>query len=142
LPSPALKEGLVGGLVRVLIADDQPGIRKRVCLTLAARIALEACEEASNGAEAVELAQESRPDLIILDITMPVMNGLEAARKIRQFSPDTPILILTMHKSKQLLEEAQKIGVRGYVVKAEAGQSLVLAVNAVLLQQNFFPTEF
>ncbi len=128
--------------MRVLIADDQPGIRKRVCLTLAARIALEACEEASNGAEAVELAQESRPDLIILDITMPVMNGLDAARKIRQFSPDTPILILTMHKSKQLMEEAQKIGVHGYVVKAEAGQSLVSAVNAVLQQQTFFPTEF
>jgi two-component system, NarL family, nitrate/nitrite response regulator NarL len=128
--------------VRVLIADDQPGIRKRVCLTLAARIALEACEEACNGAEAVELAQESRPDLIILDITMPVMNGLDAARKIRQFSPDTPILILTMHKSKQLMEEAQKIGVHGYVVKAEAGHSLVSAVNAVLQQQTFFPTEF
>ncbi len=73
---------------------------------------LEACDEASNGEEAVELAQESRPDLIILDITMPVMNGLDAARKIRQFSPETPILILTMHKSKQLMEEAQKIGVR------------------------------
>jgi len=128
--------------VRVLIADDQPGIRKRVCLTLAARMAMEACDEAANGAEAVELAQESRPDVIILDITMPVMNGLDAARKIRQFCPDTPILILTMHKSKQLMEEAQKIGVRGYVVKAEAGQSLVSAVNAVLLRQTFFPTEF
>ncbi len=89
-----------------------------------------------------ELAQESHPDLIILDITMPVMNGLDAARKIRQFLPETPILILTMHKSKQLMEEAQRIGVRGYVVKAEAGQSLVSAVNAVLLRQTFFPTEF
>jgi DNA-binding NarL/FixJ family response regulator len=130
------------GPVRVLIADDQPGIRKRVCLTLAARITLEACEEAANGEEAVELAQESKPDLIILDISMPLMNGLDAARKIRQFSPQTPILILTMHKSKQLMEEAQKIGVLGYVVKAEAGQSLVPAVNAVMLRQNFFPTEF
>jgi DNA-binding NarL/FixJ family response regulator len=128
--------------VRVLIADDQPGIRKRVYLTLAARIALEACEEACNGEEAVALAQESRPDLIILDITMPVMNGLDAARKIRQFSPETPILILTMHKSKQLMEEAQKIGVHGYVVKAEAGQNLVPAVNALLRRQTFFPTEF
>jgi len=111
-------------------------------LTLAARMALEACDEAANGEEAVELAQESNPDLIILDISMPVMNGLDAARKIRQFSPDTPILILTMHKSKQLMEEAQKIGVRGYVVKAEAGQSLVSAVHAVLRRQTFFPTEF
>src|SRR6202022_3054138 len=68
--------------VRVLVADDQPGIRKRVCLTLAARMPLEVCEEASNGAEAVEMVQEVNPDVVILDITMPVMNGLEAARKI------------------------------------------------------------
>jgi DNA-binding NarL/FixJ family response regulator len=110
-------------------------------LTLASRLTLEACEEAANGQEAVEKAQESRPDLIILDITMPVMNGLEAARQIRKFSPDTPILILTMHKSKQLMEEAQKIGVRGYVVKAEAGQHLLSAVNVVLQRQTFFPSE-
>jgi DNA-binding NarL/FixJ family response regulator len=128
--------------VRILVADDQPGIRKRVCLTLAARLTMEMCDEASNGQEAVEKAQESHPDLIILDITMPVMNGLEAARQIRRFSPETPILILTMHKSRQLMEEAQKIGVHGYVVKAEAGQSLISAVTAVLQHQTFFPTEF
>ena len=128
--------------MRVLVADDQPGIRKRICLTLASIIALEVCEEAANGQEAVEKAEESNPDLIILDVTMPVMNGLDAARKIRGFSPKTPILILTMHKSRQLMEEARKIGVRGYVVKAEAGQSLSSAVSAVMQSQTFFPTEF
>lgn len=128
--------------MRVLVADDQPGIRKRICLTLASIIALEVCEEAADGQEAVEKAEESNPDLIILDVTMPVMNGLDAARKIRGFSPKTPILILTMHKSRQLMEEARKIGVRGYVVKAEAGQSLSSAVSAVMQSQTFFPTEF
>jgi DNA-binding NarL/FixJ family response regulator len=128
--------------LRVLVADDQPGIRKRICLTLASIIALEVCEEAADGQEAVEKAEESNPDLIILDVTMPVMNGLDAARKIRGFSPKTPILILTMHKSRQLMEEARKIGVRGYVVKAEAGQSLSSAVSAVMQSQTFFPTEF
>jgi two-component system, NarL family, nitrate/nitrite response regulator NarL len=132
----------IGGQVRVLIADDQPGIRKRVYLTLAARIGLEACDEAANGAEAVQLAHDFNPDLIILDITMPVMNGLDAARRIKQFSPETPILILSMHKSRQLMEEAQKIGVQGYVVKAEAGQNLVPAANAALQHETFFPTEF
>jgi DNA-binding NarL/FixJ family response regulator len=103
-----------------------------VCLTLASLVALEVCEEAANGREAVERAQESSPDLIILDVTMPVMNGLDAARQIRAFSPLTPILILTMHKSRQLMEEARRIGVQGYVVKAEAGQSLGSAVSAIM----------
>jgi DNA-binding NarL/FixJ family response regulator len=128
--------------LRVLVADDQPGIRKRVCLTLASLVTLEVCDEAADGQEAVDKAQESNPDLIILDVTMPVMNGLDAARKIRVFSPHTPILILTMHKSRQLMEEARKIGVRGYVVKAEAGQSLGSAITAVMQSQTFFPTEF
>jgi DNA-binding NarL/FixJ family response regulator len=128
--------------LRVLVADDQPGIRKRVCLTLASLVTLEVCDEAADGQEAVDKAQESNPDLIILDVTMPVMNGLDAARLIRVFSPHTPILILTMHKSRQLMEEARKIGVRGYVVKAEAGQSLGSAVTAVMQSQTFFPTEF
>jgi DNA-binding NarL/FixJ family response regulator len=110
-------------------------------MTLASRLALESFEEAADGAEAVEKAHALNPDLIILDITMPVMSGLDAARKIRQFAPETPILILTMHKSKQLMEEAVKIGVRGYVVKAEAGQSLIPAVHAVLQSQTFFPTD-
>ena len=128
--------------MRVLVADDQPGIRKRVCLTLASIIVMEKCDEAGNGQEAVEQAEEFSPDLIILDVTMPVMNGLDAARKIRVFSPKTPILILTMHKSRQLMEEARKIGVQGYVVKAEAGQSLGSAIAAVMQSQTFFPTEF
>jgi DNA-binding NarL/FixJ family response regulator len=128
--------------LRVLVADDQPGIRKRVCLTMASITGIDVCDEAANGQEAVEKAAEFSPDLIILDVTMPVMNGLDAARKIRAFSPHTPILILTMHKSRQLMEEARKIGVQGYVVKADAGQSLGSAVAALMQRQTFFPTEF
>jgi DNA-binding NarL/FixJ family response regulator len=124
-----------------LVADDQPGIRKRVCLILASLVDLEVCDEAANGLEAVEKAKESNPDLVILDVTMPLMNGLDAARRIHAMSPDTPILILTMHKSRQLMEEAQKIGVRGYVVKGEAGQSLAAAVTALTQNGTFFPTD-
>jgi DNA-binding NarL/FixJ family response regulator len=136
------KFGIFRSSLRVLVADDQPGIRKRVCLTLASIVTLEVCDEAADGQEAVEKAEESSHDLIILDVTMPVMNGLDAARKIRVFSPHTPILILTMHKSRQLMEEARKIGVHGYVVKADAGQSLSSAIAAVMQSQTFFPTEF
>jgi DNA-binding NarL/FixJ family response regulator len=113
-----------------------------VCLTLASLVALEVCDEAANGQEAVERAQESSPDLIILDVTMPVMNGLDAARQIRAFSPLTPILILTRHQSRQLMEEARRIGVPGYVVKAEAGQSLGSAVCAIMQSETFFPADF
>ena len=79
--------------------------------------------------------------MIILDITMPILNGLEAARKIREFAPNTPILVLSVHKSKQLVEEAKKIGVQGYVTKTEAGLNLTRAVDAVLQNQPFFPTD-
>jgi len=109
---------------------------------LASLLTLEVCDEASNGLEAVEKAQESHPDLIILDVTMPLMNGLDAARQIHAFLPQTPILILTMHKSRQLMEEALKIGVQGYVVKGEAGLNLGSAVRALMQRQTFFPTEF
>jgi DNA-binding NarL/FixJ family response regulator len=109
---------------------------------LASILTLEVCDEAANGQEAVERARESSPDLIILDVTMPVMNGLDAARKIRAASPKIPILILTMHKSRQLMEEALKIGIQGYVVKGEAVQSLGSAVTALLQSKTFFPTEF
>jgi two-component system nitrate/nitrite response regulator NarL len=72
---------------------------------------------------------------------MPVLNGLDAARQIRTFAPDLPILILSVHKSRQVVEEAKKIGVRGYVTKGEAIQKLLLAVDTVLQNETFFPTD-
>jgi DNA-binding NarL/FixJ family response regulator len=128
------------GTVRVLVADDQEAIRKRVASIIQSNPNLEVCAEAANGLEAIEKAQESNPDLVVLDITMPDLNGFEAARKIKQIAPDTPILILTVHKSRQLMEEAKMIGVHGYVTKAEAGQCLLKAIDAVLQNEAFFPT--
>jgi two-component system nitrate/nitrite response regulator NarL len=127
--------------LRILIADDQEAIRKRVRSILVSKSDFEVCAEAANGREAVEKAQEFKPDLIILDVTMPILNGLEAARMIRQVSPDTPIVILSVHKSRQLLKEAQEIGVRGYVTKEEASQTLIKAADAVLRKLTFFPAE-
>lgn len=129
------------GFSRILIADDQENIRRRVRSTLESRKDFQVCAEATNGREAIEKTQELKPDLVILDITMPELNGLDAARKIREVSPDTAILILSVHKSKQLMEEAKKIGVRGYVTKGDAGQNLIIAAEAVLQNQTFFPPE-
>jgi two-component system nitrate/nitrite response regulator NarL len=133
---------VLGGLVRIVVADDQETVRKRVVATLMSRGDLEVCAEAANGKEAVEKVKELNPDLVILDITMPELNGLDAARQIRALDPELPILILSVHKSRQVVEEAKKIGVRGYVTKGDAIQKLLLAVDTVLQDQTFFPTEF
>ncbi len=133
---------VLGGMVRIVVADDQEVVRRRVVATLMSRGDVDVCAEASNGKEAVEKTRELNPDLVILDITMPELNGLDAARQIRSFAPNLPILILSVHKSKQVVEEAKKIGVRGYVTKGDAIQKLLLAVDTVLQDQTFFPTEF
>ncbi len=129
------------GNARILVADDQELVRRRVCSTLKARPDFEVCGEAANGKEAVEKFKELKPDLVILDITMPLMNGLEAARWILTSSPGTPVLILSVHKSRQVVQEARRIGVRGFVTKEDAVQNLVRAVDAVLQKQTFFPPE-
>lgn len=128
--------------MRILVADDQEAVRKRVVATLASRPDFEVCAEASDGQEAVEKATTLSPDLVILDITMPVLNGLDAARAILKSHPKTPILILSVHRSRQLVEEAKRIGVRGYVTKGETIQNLIRAADAVLANQTFFPSEF
>ena len=130
-----------GGIVRILVADDQEAVRKRICAILVSRRDFEVCAEASTGMEALEKAKALNPDLIILDITMPVLNGLDAARLIRAAMPTASILILSVHQSKQLVAEARRIGVQGYVTKEEGGRRLVQAVDAVLQHQTFFPTE-
>jgi DNA-binding NarL/FixJ family response regulator len=124
-------------MLRVLIADDHAAVRKGVCTILSER--LEVCGEAENGREAIEKAKALKPDLIILDITMPVLSGFDAAREIRKILPHTPILILTMHESRQLIEEAKKLGLNGFVVKTEASGTLLQAVDMVLADGSFYP---
>lgn len=128
--------------MQILIADDREAIRRQMSVILTSQPDLVVCAEAANGEEAVEKTRELNPDLVILDITMPILNGLDAARLIRVYAPDIPILILTMHKNRQLVEEAQKIGVRGYVTKADASQTLLAAVDTVSRGQAFFPLDF
>jgi DNA-binding NarL/FixJ family response regulator len=125
--------------LRVLIADDHESVRKGVCVILGTRGDIEVCGEASNGREAIDKAKELQPDLIILDITMPVLSGIDAAEVIRTALPHVPILFLSMHQSRQIVAEAKRIGVRGYVRKSEAATTLLNAVDAVLRNEPFFP---
>ena len=81
----------------ILVADDNPTIRKMLCKVFEVEEDYDLCAEASNGRDAVALAKQHRPDLIILDLSMPVMNGLEAAREIKRTMPDVPIILFTIH---------------------------------------------
>jgi DNA-binding NarL/FixJ family response regulator len=96
------------------------------------------CDEASNGREAVERFQQVSPDLIVLDFQMPEMNGLDAARRIVKLSPKTPILMVTIQLTKQLSEEARRVGIRGACAKTDI-TSVVDAVGALLREETYFP---
>jgi DNA-binding NarL/FixJ family response regulator len=124
--------------MRILIADDHPVARKGVRDILESRPGYTVTGEAENGADAVRRVLESNPDVVILDITMPVLSGIEAAKEILQKRPDLPIVILSMHDSLTMEESAKRIGVRGYVTKTRTAEELVKAVEAVTSGRTFF----
>jgi DNA-binding NarL/FixJ family response regulator len=125
-------------VIRILVADDSPAIRGCLRGLLDQHDDWRVCDEASNGKEAVERFREAKPDLIVLDFQMPEMNGLDAARHIVELSPKTPILMVTIHLSKQLTEEARKVGIRGACAKGNIN-CVVDAVGALLRQETYFP---
>ena len=127
--------------MRILIADDYEAVRKGVNAIVGSCEDLEVCGEAANGREAVDKAVKLNPDLIILDISMPILSGLEAAEAIKKVLPHIPILILSMHDGKQVIEQAKRIGVQGYVTKSQAGTTLLDAIYSLLRRETFFPHE-
>ncbi len=124
--------------MRILIADDHEIVRKGVATVLSTRRDLEVCGEAADGEEAVRKAAELRPDLVILDLTMPELNGISAAEKIKEILPGVPILILSMHEGVSLLETFRRIGVQGYVPKTQASEKLLDAVDALAKGNTYF----
>jgi len=124
----------------VLIADDHEAIRKGVRTILRSREDVEICGEASNGSEVVQMAFETKPDLIILDLTMPVMGGFAAAKELRRLLPEIPILFYSIHDGAQLIKEAKHAGARGFVNKSRISDTLLDAVDAVVVRNGtFFP---
>ncbi|HKS67065.1 MAG TPA: response regulator transcription factor [Candidatus Acidoferrales bacterium] len=123
---------------RVLIVDDHAVVRRGLRTLLASQPGLEVCGEAATGAEALNLVRKNKPELVILDLTMPDMNGLDATRAIREESPNTTVLILTMHFSDELAREALRSGALGYVLKSDADRDLLAAVDHVRHGQPFF----
>jgi DNA-binding NarL/FixJ family response regulator len=124
--------------LRILIADDHEVVRAGVRSLLESQPDCEICGEAVNGRQVVALAQELKPDVAILDITMPELNGLEATRQIRKLTPTVQVLILSVHESEELVREILDAGAHGYILKSDAGRELAAAMHALRKQETFF----
>jgi DNA-binding NarL/FixJ family response regulator len=123
---------------RILVVDDHDLMRRGIKSLLQPHSGWEICGEAQTGREAVEKTAELKPDVVILDISMPDLNGVEAARRIRKSSPNTEVLILSVHYSDQLIREILAAGVRGYVIKSDSDRDLVIAVETLADHEPFF----
>ncbi|GAB4513341.1 MAG: response regulator transcription factor [Anaerolineae bacterium] len=117
--------------IRVLLADDHTIVRDGLRMILEAQGDVRVVAEASDGREAVEQAQATRPDVVIIDIAMPSLNGIDATERIRSSCPDTQVIILSMHATSEHVFRAFRAGAQGYLLKESAGREVVEAVRAV-----------
>jgi DNA-binding NarL/FixJ family response regulator len=122
---------------RILLADDHAVVRKGLRMVLNAEPDLEVVDEAADGVEALAHAAESRPDLAILDITMPRLTGIQATRELAKTQPGMKVLILSMHDNERYFFEALRAGASGYVLKAAADRDLVEACRATMRGEPF-----
>ncbi len=123
--------------IRILIADDHAVMRAGLRLLLDGQEDMHVIDEAGDGWQTVEKAAALRPDVVLLDITMPGLSGLEAAREIKRKAPDVKLLVLTMHDDEAYLRQFLQIGASGYVVKKAADTELVAAIRAVQRGETF-----
>jgi DNA-binding NarL/FixJ family response regulator len=128
-------------VIRALVADDSDLVRKYVRTLLEFQNDIEVCAEAVDGREAVSMAVQSKPDLIILDLTMPVMDGFAAAIELRQLMPEVPILFFSIHESSEFVKRAKDIGARGYLSK-EQMSGLRDAVDALVFHNKTYFSKF
>ena len=124
--------------LRLLLADDHEIVRKGLRALLEAEPGWEVAAEAVDGRDAIEKALQIKPDIAILDISMPSLNGLEAARQIVKSVSQTKVLVLTMHDSDPLIQQVLEAGARGYLLKSDAARDLVAAVDALRRNKTFF----
>jgi len=127
--------------LRIMLADDHEMLRRGLRTILTEQPGWEICGEAVNGREAVELAIQLRPDVIVMDIAMPELNGLEATRQIRRAWPKAEILVLTFDESEALVREVLAAGARGYVLKNDVSRVLVHAVESLSQHRPYFTSK-
>lgn len=125
-------------LPRILIADDHAVVRGGVRALVESQPGWCVCAEAADGREAVEQTRRTKPDIVVMDISMPELNGLEATRQILKFVPETQVLILTLHESREIVDEAISVGAQGCVFKSDASSVLIEAISALLNGRTFF----
>lgn len=125
---------------RILIVDDHEIVREGIrTLINRARPNWEICGEAANGNEAIAAVQSLKPDVMVLDITMPVLSGLEATQKLVKSNTKTRILMFTMHESGRLANDVREAGAQGLVLKSQASRDLIIAIETLLSGGTFFP---
>jgi len=132
-----LKTNGAGAQVRILVVDDHEPFRRFVSSTLSEQTNLKVIGEVADGLEAVHQAEALQPDLILLDIGLPGLNGIEAARRIGKLAPNARIIFLTQESSADVVREAFSLGAWGYVIKIQAGQELLIAVESVMQNKQF-----
>ncbi|MFC1910110.1 response regulator [Chloroflexota bacterium] len=125
------------GKIKVLIVDDHAVVRDGIRALLRIQGDIEIVGDAADGKDAIDKAQESTPDVVIMDISMPIMDGLEATRRILKERPKTKVLILSQHDDKEYILEAIKAGATGYVPKRALGAELVSAIRAIYQQDSY-----
>ena len=140
MPEAAASGSPAGGLrKRILIADDHEVLRQGVRMTLQGEPDWEVCGEAADGKEAVEKALALNPDLVIVDINMPLINGLDTVRRIRRDRPHIKALVFTVHESDQTVREIIAAGAQGYLSKAQGGRDLVKVVKNLFAGNTSYP---
>lgn len=128
-------------MFRIVLADDHLIVRRGLRALLETRSDFFVCAEASDGREAVDLVLQHKPDVAVLDISLPLLNGVEATRHIRKGSPGTEILVFTMHDGDELIREALHAGARGYLLKSEGDEQIISAVAALASHRPFFSAQ-
>lgn len=127
--------------IRILLVDDHEIVRRGLRAVLEGETDMEVTDEAVNGLDAVEKAECHKPNVVLMDISMPELNGLEAARRIRHKSPSVEVLFLTMHESEQMIREGMDAGGRGFLLKSDAGHELIPVVKLVSRHEPFFSSK-
>ena len=125
-------------MIRILIADDHDVVRSGLRHMIEAQPNWQIVAEAGDGKEAVQKALETKPDVAVIDYSLPLINGVEATRQIRSALPQTEVLIFTMHDNETLIQELLKAGARGYLVKTDAQRHLIGAIEALAAHKPFF----